>query len=216
VKTEAILQELVVSVSEQNSLLNNQRLPHGYDSAREGIEGLAVGPESSNVPLWGGLDSHEPLADIATSSPNVQTRDETAAVQRIISEAEEKLIHHGRTAVLDEWRRNSVKVRWKPSSGIGVASHVHRPDDRIRMETPPEEKQPGAKHIGHVNHSPQSVVVKKASAIGALAASVNYMPNVIVNRAFLACKDAIEGTKRWPASFQQWIRVAEWWFLKVG
>lgn len=215
-KTEAILEALVVSVSEQNSRLNNENFLPGYDSVGEGIEGLTISLENPKLLPEDELASNKPLADIATSSPNVKTPEEAAVIQRIITEVEEKLIHHGRIAVVEEWRRSSVRVLRKPSFGVGVALHIHGLGDQVKAEVPP--KKPRAQHIKHANHEShfsQGVVHKKASAIGTLAASLNYMPNVIVNRAFLASRDEIEGTKRWPASFRQWIRVAEWWFLKV-
>lgn len=163
------------------------------------------------------------------------TVEETVALEEIFAEADKKLVSHGRPAVLPS-RQNTVRtlpkgtikknssVVRKPISKFpgGHQTQTSAPSDPRRIPTRVTELPMGSpasdleNNLGLSSHNSTKSRNQTALNQSTLNSSVNYIPYGVIEKGFIKSKEISSQTTRWPSNFTIWLRVAEWWFLKVG
>lgn len=150
------------------------------------------------------------------------TAEESAAVNEIFAEAERKFIHQGRHAPS---RTNTVK---KPPLLAVSRKPLHTPNKPLHI-TPgspsptaraPRPADPEREEVPGTSSRPPPVpakipLSKKYVRSGTLSSSINYEPSTVIEKAFLQNKWRYLERGIWPSDFKLWLRIAEWWFLKV-
>lgn len=158
------------------------------------------------------------------------TAEETMAVEEIFAEAKQRFIESGRPApiAIVPSRANTVTTKEKknplaivpPRKPIPLHSTHGRYARTTSIPTPamlelPEETQTPPVPAKIPIYEPSPPRNEKFSNSETLASSINYKPSPAIEKLMLNYISNYSGTTSWPLDFKTWLRVGEWWFLKV-
>lgn len=186
---------------------------------------LPSGSQSPPAELPGGPVS---LTGFSPSHELQITAEETIAVKEIFAEAERRLVEHGRPAPS---RANTVKkpppvrIPRKPIAR-SQATHVNHPptagvsklaiEPQRQTQTPNPEIGPRPPPVpAKIPLDSLEVGARSRLEFSTLGSSINYAPSAAIEKVLLQYKAYYSDRKNWPSDFTLWLRIAEWWFLKV-
>lgn len=208
-------------------------------SVRPGSIHELTSPRDPPAELPGGDIPPVSLAEFSPSHELQITAEETIAVKAIFAEAERKFVRQGE---LPPSRANTVKkpplvaISRKPLPISKEALHtmpeaLHTmPGSRsptARAQTPTARVQTpttsGRTRASEDSLRPPPVPAKiplespseRQRWSGTLSSSINYGPTPAIEKVLLQYKRLYSGQKNWPSEFKLWLRISEWWFLKV-
>lgn len=189
-------------------------------------------PRNPPSELPGGDMPPVSLAEFSPSHELQITAEETIAVNEIFAEAERKFVRQGE---LPPSRANTVKkpplvtIPRKPLPTPKEAPHtipgalhtmpesrsptawVQTPTTSGRTRAPEDSPRPPP--------VPAKIPLDSPSGThgwsGTLSSSINYGPTPAIEKVLLQYKRLYSEQKNWPSEFKLWLRIAEWWFLKV-
>lgn len=168
------------------------------------------------------------LRDLPPSQGLQITAEENAAVNEIFAEAEQKFIHQGRYAPS---RANTVKkpspldISRKPLPTLDktLRATLGSPPSTVRVPRPADPEWEGVLGANSKPSRPPPVPAKipldslpeRHLRSGTLSSSINYVPSLAIEKVFMRNKKRYSERGIWPSDFKLWLRIAEWWFLKV-
>lgn len=196
------------------------------DGSQE-LDGLQELPGGArNLPVELPTEDQSPfyLSDQTSIRELQDTAEETVAVKEILAEAERKFVKHGRTAPS---RGNTVKK--KPSVKVSI---TRKPLPTSRSQEPIQTsiaESSGGMHISNLEINSISPPIpakiplvlpaaqnERRPSPNTLASSINYKPSSAIEKVLLNYTRIYLGTNKWPSNIKIWLRIAEWWYLKVG
>lgn len=165
------------------------------------------------------------LTDLPPSQGLQITAEESAAVNEIFAEAEREFIRQGRYAPS---RTNTVKkpsllaISRKPLPTLSKTLHT-TPGSPPSTAQVPRRADPEWEEVLGASSGPPPVPAKipldplpeRHFRSGTLSSNINYEPSLAIKKAFLQQKRRYSERGIWPSTFKLWLRIAEWWFLKV-
>lgn len=183
---------------------------------------LPSDPRSLPAELPGGPTGFSPSHELQI------TAEETVAVKEIFAEAERRLVEHGRPAPS---RANTVRrppqprIPRKPIAR-SQTTHENNPptvgasklaiEPQRQTQTPSPEIGPRPPPVpAKIPLDPPEVGVRRCLELSTLGSSINYAPSTAMEKVLLQYKAYYSDRKNWPADFTLWLRIAEWWFMKV-
>lgn len=156
-----------------------------------------------------------------SASSGQATAEETVAVNEIFAEVERRLVEDGRPAPS---RANTVRrppqprIPRKPITRPQTTHGSHPPTAEVPKPAiePQRQTQPPSPEIGpRPPPVPAKIPLDSRLELSTLGSSINYAPSAAIEKVLLQYKAYYSDKKNWPTDFILWLRIAEWWFLKV-
>lgn len=220
-----------------NELENRSLHPTSHEMAASSRDGDESGTEKwlRSQELDGSHESQSyPQSNLLAELPDGSlhiTADETVAVQEIFAEAERKFVEHGkhapsRASTIGRLRNPPVRIARKPVPIPHIADR-NRSTARFSapvMESPkwtytsdPDVKPRFPPVPAKIPlNPPPPVMNQEFSQPGTLGSTINYKPSPAIVEVLLHYKVLYLEKRSWPYDFKLLLRIAEWWFLKVG